>query len=105
MPTSLNRKNTDHGFHNVSPSLSLNDNVTFLGKELHVQTEIIQYATPYIRTHIFSGGQIIHTVKYEIPANLHAANDFKEIRDMTNAQHREVMSKINKQQAKYHQQL
>jgi len=84
----------------VSSSMSLNDNLNFGGRDLHIQTENIQSEIPCIRTHVFSHGRIIHTTKFEFPTGMKELNDFNKIRDLMQTQHCEVIDKISRQQSK-----
>lgn len=84
----------------VSSAMSLNDNLDFLGKELHVQTESIQTDTPHIRTHVFSGGRVIHTKILAFPADLVKSRDLNAIRRLMQAQHCEIIDKIYRQQSR-----
>jgi hypothetical protein len=87
-----------HG--NVSPTFSLNDNFTFMGKELHVQTENVPSGKPCIRTHVFLHGRVIYSKKWEYEIHTLEIADFGKIRDMMQTQHQSVLEKIAEQQSK-----
>lgn len=80
--------------------MSLNDNLDFLGKELHIQTENIQSDIPHIRTHVFSRGRVIHTKILTFPADLAQSGDLSEIRRLMQSQHCEIIDKIYRQNSK-----
>ena len=85
----------------ASPAMGLNNNLNFLGKELHVQTEIVQSDAPCIRTQVFFHGRVVHTAKSEYSNELKNSLNLTKIRDLMLKQHMNVMEKINKQQLKY----
>lgn len=87
--------------HASSRNMSLNDNLTFLGKELHVQTENVQTVPQCIRTHVFYGGRVIHTMKYEFSEGTVGLDDFDKIRAKMQVQHRQIIEKIIQRQKKY----
>jgi hypothetical protein len=87
----------------ASAAMGLNDNLNFLGKELHVQTENVQSSVPCILTQVFLHGRVIHTTKYEYAAELAGSSDLVKIRELMCRQHTKVMDRINQQQAKYQQ--
>jgi len=84
----------------VSSAMSLNDNLDFLGKELHIQTENVQSDIPHIRTHVFSSGRVIHTKILAFPAGLMHSRDLNEIRRLMQTQHCEIIDKLYRQQSK-----
>jgi hypothetical protein len=85
---------------NVSSTFSLNDNFTFMGKELHVQTENVSSEKPCIRTHVFFHGRVIYSKKWEYENNTLETADFGRIRDMMQTQHQSVLGKIAEQYTK-----
>ena len=93
-------KTKNVGRQEVIPYMSLNDNMSFQGRELHVQTENVQSSPPCIRTHVFSRGRIIHTKTFAFDSDVKDWNDFGKIRDMMQKQHRNVIEKIAQQQSK-----
>jgi predicted peptidase len=87
-----------------SPAMGLNDNIDFLGKELHVQTENVDATVPCILTQVFFRGRVIQTVKHEYPTEIRNHNNFSKIHDLMHTQHKDVMEKISRQQEKYRKQ-
>lgn len=95
-----NQKAIDSLSTSVSSAMSLNDNLNFLGKELHIQTENVQSDNPHIRTHVFSSGRVIHTKILAFPVSLMQSRDLNEIHRLMQAQHCEIIDKIYRQQSK-----
>ena len=87
-----------------SPTMCLNNNIDFLGKELHVQTENVDTAVPCILTQVFFRGRVIQTIKYKYPTEIRNINNFSKIQDLMHSQHMNVIKKINEQQEKYRKQ-
>jgi len=83
------------------PTMGLNNNLDFLGKELHVQTENVNSDDPYILTQVFFSGRVIQTTKYEYPAVIRGVKHFARIRDLMHEQHTKVIENINKKQETY----
>lgn len=72
----------------------LNDNVEFMGKQLHVQTESIQSPAGCIVTQIFSSGRVIFSKKSECPPGADG------IQDQMNLQHSQVIKSILEKEAR-----
>ena len=72
----------------------LNDNIEFMGKLLHVQTENIRLPKPGIVTQVFSNGRILFSKKTECS---HALND---IQSQMHKQHSDVIQSIADKQAR-----
>jgi hypothetical protein len=87
-----------------SATMCLNDNIDFLGKELHVQTENVDASVPYILTQVFLRGRVIKTLKYKYPTEIRNLDNFSKIHDLMHSQHMDVIEKINGQQEKYREQ-
>jgi hypothetical protein len=92
-------KSIQHGVR--SPIMSLNDNLDFFGKDVHVQTENVDSTDPYIVTQVFLHGRVVQTTKYEYPDEVRNRNEVVKIHDLMRMQHMEVIEKINRQQEKY----
>jgi len=99
----MDANRTDRGIqsHGVSTAMGLNDNLNFLGKELHVQTEHVQSSSPCILTQVFFHGRVIYTTKYEYASDAPDAHNPVEVRDLMYKQHMKVMERIGEQQAKH----
>ena len=88
----------------VAPTMGLNDNLDFMGKELHIQTENVKSVTSSILTQVFFRGRVIHTTKQEYSTEAQEFNDFGKIRDLMHAQHLKVIENISKLQMKLNKQ-
>jgi hypothetical protein len=75
-------------------AVGLNDNVEFMGKRLHVQTESIGSPSPCIVTQIFSNGRVIFSKKSE------CSPDLNGIQDLMNQQHSQVLKTIVEKEAR-----
>jgi len=78
----------------------LNDNMEFLGKRLHVQTEHAGFPVAHIITQVFSNGRVLLSKKTECPADIHASQDFTTIQKLMNTQHYQVLREIAAKQAR-----
>lgn len=74
--------------------VGLNDNLVFLGKQLHVQTEHLVLPAPRIVTQVFSNGRVLLSRKTDCPADAGAPRDGEEIRRRMQAQHLQVIREI-----------
>jgi len=83
------------------PTMGLNNNLDFLGKELHVQTENVNSEDPYIITQVFFSGRVIQTTKYEYSTEIRGIKNFARISDLMHEQHTKVIENINKKQETY----
>jgi|WetSurMetagenome_2_1015567.scaffolds.fasta_scaffold495701_2 hypothetical protein len=76
------------------PATGLNNNIEFMGKRLHIQTENISLPKLSIVTQVFSNGRIIYSKKTECSQALN------EIQDQMHKQHFEVIQGIADKQAR-----
>jgi hypothetical protein len=79
-------------------AMGLNDNLDFLGTQLHIQTENAQYPTPRIITHVFSKGRIMLSKKSEYPADFHNSGNPDRIHELMRVQHSQVIQDISDKQ-------
>ena len=70
------------------PATGLNNNIAFMGKQLHVQTENIGLPKPGIVTQVFSNGRIIYSKKTE------CSQEMNDIQSQMCKQHSEVIQGI-----------
>ncbi len=75
----------------------LNDNLEFMGRRLHIQTERIGLPSPHIVTQVFSNGRVIFSKKSEIPQE-EAHQESAQIQERMHAQHLETMREIEAKQ-------
>jgi hypothetical protein len=76
----------------------LNDNLEFLGKQLHVQTERIGFPTPRIVTEVFSNGRVVFSKKNELPAQGSDSREFAKVQDLMRTQHLQTIHEIQEKQ-------
>jgi hypothetical protein len=95
-------QNMDQNHETVKNSpfhaIGLNDNMDFLGTQLHIQTENVQRPTPRIITQVFSKGRIVLSKKSEYPANLSDAENSEKISELMRLQHSQVIQDIIEKQ-------
>ena len=82
------------------PSMGLNDNLVFMGKELHVQTENKGSSALCILTQVFLKGRVIFSTRSEIPFDFHEMHDYGKIQTLMHTQHSQVIQKIRDKEAK-----
>ena len=83
-----------------SQVMGLNDNIKFLGRELHVQTEAARIPMPHIVTHVFSNGRILLSRKSDCPVDIDEASSQQRIRELMQLQHQDVINELLKKQQK-----
>jgi len=83
----------------VLTAMGLNDNVDFMGRQLHVQTENLRSPAMCIVTQVFCNGRVLFSTKSEYPPGVHESQDFGRIRDLMRAQHFRVIEKIRDKKA------
>jgi len=82
------------------PVTGLNDNVEFLGRQLHIQTEFIELPNSHIVTQVFSNGRVLLSRKSEFPSGNPQSLDIHELQRAMNAQHRQALQEISEKQAR-----
>jgi hypothetical protein len=80
--------------------MGLNDNLEFMGKQLHVQTEHMEFPVARIVTHVFSSGRVLLSKKTECPPDIRDSHDFNRIQKLMNTQHHQVLQEIAAKQAR-----
>jgi len=88
------------GLSSTSPITGLNDNLEFVGRQLHVQTEHLEFPVAHIVTQVFCRGRVLLSKKSEYPSDIRASRDVSKIRQMMNAQHSQVIREIADKQAR-----
>jgi hypothetical protein len=78
----------------------LNDNLEFMGRQLHIQTERIGLPVPRIVTQVFSDGRVVFSKKSEIPLCSCESNEPPDVQELMRAQHLETIRKIEGKQKK-----
>jgi hypothetical protein len=72
----------------------LNDNLEFLGKQLHVQTERIGFPAPRVVTQVFSNGRVVLSKKSEIPFRVDELQESLQIQELMRTQHFQTIQEI-----------
>lgn len=96
LPKHENEGRTGEPAENSAPGL--NDNVEFLGKHLHVQTERIGFPTPRIVTQVFSNGRVVFSKKNELPAQGFDSQEFAKVQELMRNQHLQTIREIQEKQ-------
>jgi hypothetical protein len=90
-----NRKKGEAGF-----SLPcLNDNLDFMGKQLHVQTESVEFPIACIVTQVFCKGKVILSQKEGCPPGVRENGDVSKLWELMHAQHCRIIQNIANKQA------
>jgi hypothetical protein len=102
--TELAGKGTNKIAGNVPPksipvAIGLNDNLDFMGKQLHVQTESMKSPAMRIVTQVFCNGRVLFSTKSDYPAGIRESQSFSQIQDLMRAQHFKVIEKIRDKKA------
>jgi hypothetical protein len=79
-------------FH--SQTVGLNDNLDFMGRMLHVQTEHTEFPTARITTQVFCNGRVLLSKKSECAPGIRESQDIHGLQQTMNAQHRQVIREI-----------
>jgi hypothetical protein len=82
------------------PVVGLNDNLVFMGRQLHVQTEHTGFPVPRIVTQVFCSGRVLISKKTECPAGIHESQDFNALQKLMSTQHYQVLEEISAKQAR-----
>jgi len=81
----------------VPTVMGLNDNLDFMGRQLHVQTENLKSPAMCILTQVFSNGRVVFSTKSEYPPDVLESQDSSRIEGLMRDQHYRVMNKIREQ--------
>jgi hypothetical protein len=82
----------------AAPATGLNDNLEFMGRQLHVQTEHLEYPVARIVTQVFCNGRVMRSKKSEYPEDVRESRDVNKIQQLMNAQHYQVIREITEKQ-------
>jgi hypothetical protein len=91
-----NQKMGEAGF----PLPGLNDNLDFMGKQLHVQTESMEFPIACIVTQVFCKGKVILSRKTDCPPGVRRNGDASYMRELMHAQHYRIMQDIENKQSR-----
>jgi hypothetical protein len=96
----LSNQPSKNGTDAKVPVTGLNDNLEFMGRRLHIQTEHMEFPVARIVTQVFSNGRVLLSQKTECPADLQEFQDFGRIQNLMSAQHYRVLQEITAKQAR-----
>jgi hypothetical protein len=82
------------------PMPGLNDNLDFMGKQLHVQTESVEFPVACIVTQVFCSGKVILSRKSDSPAGARENGDIARMREFMQAQHLQIIQDIEDKRAR-----
>jgi flagellar biosynthesis protein FlhG len=78
----------------ATPIMGLNDNLEFMGRELHIQTEDLGYTGRCITTQVFCDGRVILSNKTEYPSTVRDQNDRSQVTELMHQQHFNVIREL-----------
>lgn len=78
----------------VISAIGLNDNVEFMGQQLHIQTEKMETPTNCIITQVFCKGRVVLSTKSDFPTDLSNSYDFNTIQNLMRMQHSRMIRDI-----------
>lgn len=78
----------------ATPMMGLNDNLEFMGKALHIQTENLGFTGRCITTQVFCSGKVILSAKSEYPSTIRDRNDQSQVRELMRKQHFNVIREL-----------
>jgi hypothetical protein len=76
----------------------LNENLEFLGRQLHVQTERIGFPSPRIVTQVFSNGRVMFSKKSDISFQTDEPQAASKVQELMQTQHFQVIREIKAKQ-------
>ena len=77
----------------------LNDNLEFMGRQLHIQTESAGFPAGRIVTQVFSGGRVLFSRKTDHPAAAEDSGGTARIQELMHSQHTQVIKEIKHKQS------
>ena len=84
----------------ISPAMGLNDNLEFLGRQLHIQTEHTGFPKASIVTQVFCSGRVMLSKKTEYPPEVNESQDFNTIQQLMKKQHCQMIQELKDKQAR-----
>ena len=74
--------------------MGLNDNLDFMGRCLHVQTENLRFPSMCILTQVFCNGRVVFSTRSEYPPGAAESGDYSRIQNLMREQHYRVIERI-----------
>ncbi len=84
----------------ATPMMGLNDNLEFMGKLLHIQTENLGFTGRRIATQVFCNGKVILSTVSEYPNPIRGQKDQSEVRELMRRQHFDVIREIEERKVR-----
>jgi hypothetical protein len=75
----------------------LNDNIEFMGRQLHIQTERAGYPAPHIVTQVFSNGRVVFSRKSDITL-CPASQELARVQELMRTQHFQIIQEMAEKQ-------
>jgi hypothetical protein len=94
----MEEKNIKGGVAGENSVPGLNDNLEFMGRTLHVQTETTEFPVLRIVTQVFSNGRVVFSKKSDIPPQNCETREFMKIQGLMQAQHFQTIREISGKQ-------
>ena len=88
----------------AAPVTGLNNNLEFMGKRLHIQTENIQFPSAQIITQVFSGGRVVLSKKMDHPPDVANSGNVSRIRELMQSQHLQIIREIKEKEKRFSRQ-
>jgi hypothetical protein len=90
----LNKKDMNGDTPMPAPVSGLNDNLEFMGRQLHIQTENTGLPPTRIVTQVFCGGRVILSRKTDHTSIMDDSGSIVNMRDLMNSQHHQIIKEI-----------
>jgi hypothetical protein len=84
----------------TTPMMGLNDNLEFMGKSLHIQTENLGFTGRRITTQVFCNGKVILSTKSEYPSTVRDPKDQSLVQELMRKQHFNVIRELEGQKVR-----
>jgi flagellar biosynthesis protein FlhG len=84
----------------TAPLMGFNDILTFMGKELHIQTEDSGNGEGGVITQVFCNGRVIMSTRSDYPSSRDAGKSDDEIMELMRNQHYQVLRQIEDKRAR-----
>jgi hypothetical protein len=81
-------------------AMGLNNNLEFMGRHLHVQTENTGFPVAHIVTQVFCKGRVVLSRKSGYLSGTCEAPDLRKIRELMHTQHFQVIQEIAEKQTR-----
>ena len=94
-----NREESSEGIAQPTRVPGLNDNLEFMGRQIHIQTESAGFPEARIVTQVFSKGKVLFSRKTDYAAADDSGGTAR-IQELMNSQHIQVIKEIKDKQAR-----